>query len=106
MLMFTEPKKEIRPIDRSDLLTFAQVVKRFLNYYEKYIYINNDETREKLILLRKYVDVLLMERYDLLIRDTSIINDDLSVGGEQKIDWRNLTNEDIESILNDPTLPF
>lgn len=77
MFIYGEKRKEIKPIDRSDLVYLSQQLRKFIIYYEKYIY-KNKEDDEIISKLKKYSDLLTMERYDLLLNDTSIIFDDLS----------------------------
>lgn len=103
MMLFTnKPKKEIRPIDRSDLIYFTNRLRNFIQFYEKFILIMDEETIQKLNKLKQYLEILSSERYDLLINDTSIIYNDVpSVDSPQFI-----SQEYLDSVLNDPDLPF
>ena len=106
MDMFGKTRKEIRPIDRSDLIMFTQNLRNFVMFYEKFIFINDDETREKINTLKKYLKLLSLERYDCLINDPSIVYDDVSVYGGQQVQQEKMTQEMLDAMLNDPTLPF
>ena len=103
MFMYSKSKKEIKPIYRSDLIDFTKRLSNFIEFYEKYILIKDTSTSEKLLKLKQYRDILSLERYDMLITDTSIIDDDLSTEKQSApvIDYAY-----IESILKDENLPF
>lgn len=99
MFMYAnKPPKEIRPIDRSELIYFTKRLMNFIKYYEKYLVID-DASKQKIEELKKYVSILSIERYDLLLKDTSIIEDDLSVSDE----WIPKVPIDL---LSDENLPF
>ena len=103
MMLFTnKPKKEIRPLDRSDLIYFTERLRNFIKFYEKFILITDTDTINKLSKLKQYLEVLSLERYDLLINDTSIIYDDVSDPNQSGC----IRQEYLDSILNDPDLPF
>ena len=105
MIMYSKPKKEIRPIDRSDLIDFTKRLRNFIEFYEKYILVKDSETINSLMKLKQYLELLSLERYDMLINDTSIIHDDISTPHKETptpvIDY-----EYINSILKDENLPF
>jgi hypothetical protein len=101
--MYTKPKKEIKPIERSDLIYFTKRLRNFIEFYEKYILVKDAYTSERLMKLKQYLEVLSLERYDMLINDTSIIHDDITVPlPPQPV----VDEEYIQSILRDENLPF
>ena len=103
MFMYTKPKKEIKPIERSDLIDFTKRLRNFIEFYEKYILVKDVYTSERLMKLKQYLEVLSLERYDMLINDTSIIHDDITMPlPPQPV----VDEEYIQSILRDENLPF
>lgn len=109
--MFSKPKKEIKPIDRSELIFFTQQLRNFIEFYEKFIFIKDSSTISKLDLLKQYASILTSERYDMLINDTSIIHNDISTPTEPRTfiirdNKLCLDPNYINAIIADDDLPF
>lgn len=65
-------------IDRSSLKFLTYQLENMLNTYKRYIfYATEDDQVYAIKELEKYLELLKQERYDLLIQDTRVINDDI-----------------------------
>jgi len=116
MIVYGQKRIEIREVDRSDLIMLGRRLKNFIIFYEKYVRLESNGDKEALFKLKQYSDLLEMERYDLLLKDTSIIYDDISDNNyvieqrkpEPQVFSCITDNErrEFEEIINDDSLPF
>jgi hypothetical protein len=100
----------IKKIDRSSLIYLTKQLDRFLSLYKRNIFYatpENNGDKKAIETLEKYLRILKAERYDLLISDTSVINDDVTIP-YQLIEIEPIDPEDDfeETSIPDDQLPF
>ena len=101
MMVYGQKPIEIREVDRSDLLDLGYRISYLIEFYEKYILINNDSQQQILDKLKMYAELLKQEKYGMLIKDTSVIYNDIQT---PKPTYDTL--KDFEEIIHDDSLPF
>lgn len=97
----------IKKIDRSSLIYLTKQLDQFLSLYKRNIFYATNGDKQAIETLEKYLRILKAERYDLLISDTSVINDDVTIP-YQLIEIEPVDPEDdFEEIsIPDDQLPF
>lgn len=78
MYIFDDTPKhpDNQKIKRSDIQYMTQQLHKFIHIYESKVAIETDEVHDKINQLKQILSIMELERYDLLLNDPSIIEND------------------------------